>query len=238
MDKYSLNARIYPMVLFLFPIVIIGISYSIEYEKYTQILTTLGISSALLYFLSNLGRDNGKRKESKLWEKWGGMPSSQLLSFKNNLIDNNTKRKYHQKLLRLSPIQQLEIDFENAEYFEVSEIYKSWTKYLISQTRDTKKYSLLFKENISYGFRRNLWGLRTISLSLLIAVIIGNFIIQGIRNGFESINDFQIPFFISESLLLILLVIWVFIIRSNWVKLPAFAYSERLLESIETINAA
>jgi hypothetical protein len=32
------------------------------------------------------------------------------------------------------------------------------TAWLLTQTRDTKTFSILFRENISYGFRRNLWS--------------------------------------------------------------------------------
>lgn len=238
MDKYSLNARIYPVVIFLLPLVIIGISYSIEYEEYLQVLTTLGISSALVYFLSNIGRDSGKKKEPSLWKKWGGMPTVQLLCYDNNIIDPITKRNYHKKMLKLSPIENSEIDFENVDLESVVDIYKSWTKYLISQTRDTKKYSLLFKENISYGFRRNLWGLKTISIILILLVLAGNFIFTEIGTGFQNFKDFSINFWISEVLLFILLLIWSFIITNKWIKIPAFGYAERLLESIETTNAA
>jgi hypothetical protein len=235
MDKYSIHARIYPVIIFLLPLVLIGISYSIEYEKYLQVLTTLGISSALVYFLSNIGRDSGKKKEPKLWKKWGGMPTVQLLHFDNSIIDSVTKRNYHKKMLKLSPIDNSKIDFENVELESVADIYKSWTKYLISQTRDKKKYSLLFKENVSYGFRRNLWGLKTISIILVLLVLAGNYILTGIENGFQNLNDFSINFWISEVILLILLMIWAFIITIKWIKIPAFGYAERLLESIESV---
>jgi len=236
MDKYSLNARIYPVVILLLPLVVIGVTYSLEYEEYIQILSTLGITSALLYFLSNVGRDSGKPKEPKLWQKWGGMPTAQLLSYKNEIIDKHTKQKYHRELQNLSPIDDTSIDFENVDLSEVIEVYKSWTKYLISKTRDTKKYALQFKENISYGFRRNLWGLKTLSIFLLLICMIGNYVFQGIKNGFLSYDTFSVQFFISESILILLLAVWIFIIDSNWIKIPAFAFGERLLESIDSIT--
>ena len=41
-------------------------------------------------------------------------------------------------------------------------VYMSATKWLLSQTRDTKVYSLLFQQNINYGYRRNMLGLRRV----------------------------------------------------------------------------
>lgn len=238
MDKYSLNARIYPVIILLLPVVIIGISYSIKYESYIQVLSTLGISAALTYFLSNLGRDKGKQIEPNLWKKWGGMPTVQLLSFRNEIIDKHTKRKYHKLLLALSPIEESDIDFENASIDFVSDIYKSWTRFLISKTRDTKQFSLLFKENISYGFRRNLWGLKKISLVFIFLILLGNYGFQVFNYGITEISKYPLQFFISEILLILLTFIWIFWINAEWIKIPAFAYGERLLESIEKINAA
>lgn len=235
MDKYSLNARIYPVVFLLLPLAIVGISYSIEFEKYIHILSSLGISSVLLYFMANVGRDAGYRKENALWESWGGMPSAQLLWFKNTTIDKYTKQRYHDKMQTLVQLNVENVDFETAELIDVIDIYRSWTKYIISKTRDTKKYSLQFKENVSYGFRRNLWGLRCGGIILTITVLIANFSLQCIINQSLNFWEFPLSFIVSELLLLVFLGIWVFIIKSDWVKIPAFAFGARLLENIESI---
>jgi hypothetical protein len=233
MDKYSLNARIYPVVFLLLPLVIVGISYSIEFEKYIHILSSLGLTSVLLYFMSNVGRDAGYIKENTLWESWGGMPTAQLLSFQNDQIDKYTKRKYHSRLQTLAPINGINIDFETADFNDVVEVYKSWTKYLISQTRDTKKFSLQFKENVSYGFRRNLWGLKPIGILFCLIIFFSNFIIQYYLNQDLCFWKYPLSFLVSEFLLVILLIIWISIIKSDWVKIPAFAFGLRLLEAIE-----
>ena len=107
MDRYSLNARIYPVLIMMLPIIVIGLSYSLEYNNYLQLLSSLGVTTALTYFLSNIGRDKGKLKEPILWNKWGGMPSVQLLSSNNNQIDKLTKSKYIKKLMNLSPIENI-----------------------------------------------------------------------------------------------------------------------------------
>lgn len=233
MDKYSRNARIYPMIILLLPIVLLGLIYSWEYQSILQALTTLGVTAALTYLFANLGRDLGKKKEAELWEKWGGMPSAQLFSFQNNVIDRFTKQKYHSKMLQLSPVSK-EYNFEKDEYKALEDVYISWTKFLISKTRDTKKYALLFNELISYGFRRNLWGLKKLSLISLTILIISNYLFQSFKMGVNEFIDFPVEFFITELILALLYFIWVFVFTTEWVKIPAVAYAERLLESIET----
>ena len=101
MDKYSLNARFYPMLILLLPFITIRIAYSIEMESYLNILSSLGISAALCYFLSQIGRDSGKRKEKGLWDYWGGAPTHQLFSYQNDRIDERTKTRYHEKMIKM-----------------------------------------------------------------------------------------------------------------------------------------
>lgn len=231
MDKYSLNARLYPIIILFIPILILGLFYSFAFKNYMHTMISFGITAALSYFFSNLGRDMGKKKELNLWKEWGGMPSVQLFSFQNNIIDYYTKVNYHNILMELAPPSNENINFEKAEIEDVEEIYRSWTRYLISKTRDYKNFPLLFNENISYGFRRNLWGLKKPSLIIISFSMFANFAFQWSKFTFYY-NLYQTEFFLSESILLGILLFWIFIINSNWVKIPAFAYAERLLESI------
>ncbi|MBE9490017.1 MAG: hypothetical protein IMY67_06965 [Bacteroidetes bacterium] len=235
MDKYSLNARVYPIIIVLLPVVIIGIAYSFEYEKIQQTLSALGITAALTYFLSNIGRDQGKKKEGELWASWGGAPTSQLFSFRNKTIDLLTKERYHSKMTQLSEIEH-DVDFKTATLNELNDTYSSWTKILISKTRDIKTYPLIFKELTSYGFRRNLWGLRLIGITITVAFVIINIAFQIFNHSFSYL-DYSVSFYISELFLLIFLSTWIFIINSEWVKIPAFGYGERLLEAIDQLHA-
>lgn len=233
-NKYSLYARLYPMIILFLPFIVIGIAFSIEYKNLLQILTTLGVTTALSYLFSNLGRDMGKRKENKLWDKWGGMPTVQLMNYNNSIIDIITKQRYHSKMMELLPVDRT-INFVDANKKLLEDIYLSWTKYLITHTRDIKKYPLLFNENISYGFRRNLWGLKAISIILISLSIVFNYLFQAINHGFDKFIAFPIEFYISQTILFILLFFWIFVIKPNWIKIPAFAYAERLFEAIDSL---
>ncbi len=221
------------MILFL-PFIIFGISYAIEMESYLNILSSLGVTAALSYLFSQIGRDSGKRKENELWDSWGGTPTEQLFSYKNDIIDEQTKNRYHQKMSKiLDP--NITIDYKSAQPDILKDIYKSWTKYLIGRTRDTKKFSLLFNELTNYGFRRNLWGLKTVSLVFICICLCGNYIYSILTSKTVDMLNYPIAFWVSEVILIILILFWVFIINKTWVKIPAFSYAERLLETIDII---
>ncbi|HCN82983.1 MAG TPA: hypothetical protein DIT07_05085 [Sphingobacteriaceae bacterium] len=191
---------------------------------------------AMSYLMAQIGRDAGKIKEKELWRSWGGCPSVQFFRWSNSEINSNTKKRYH---LKMQTLFQSDVNpdptFEAVDPTSADEVYQAWTTYLISQTRDIKKYSLLFKENMSYGFRRNLWGLKPYSIALL-------FLIMGITYCYYCITaqsynpiSYNFLFFIAEGLLLILILLWTLIITPKWIKITSFGYAERLLETIETL---
>ena len=218
------------MIIFFMPIIILGVFYSIIYEEWYQSLSSLGLTAVLTYFLSHLGRDRGKLKEPQLWKMWGGMPSVQILRKSDNHLDTATKSRYIDKLSQLCPVQ---ISGDQDKDHNIQ--FQAWTKFLISHTRDTKAYPLLFKENINYGFRRNLWALKELSIGFILICLLGNYLYQSYKNGFQLFTFFPVSFYLSQIILVIFLLVWIFIISSNWVKIPAFAYAERLLETSEVL---
>ncbi len=235
MNLYNLKARIYPVILSLIPVIFIGSVYSFHLQSYYQVLTSLGITTALYFLFSQLGRDKGKALEKEMWRKWRGTPTTQILRFSNDIIDKHTKSRYHQKLKKLTNIgNELDEEFEKNLPQKADEIYQSWTKFLLSKTRDTKKYNLLFQENINYGFRRNLLGLKRIAILIIILLMISSFLYSFIMN--EYIVKFSSELLISEIILILILIFWLGIVRENWIKTVAFSYAERLIETINTIS--
>ena len=235
MNSYNLKARVYPVILSLIPIIFIGSVYSFHLQSYYQALTSLGITTALYFLFSQLGRDKGKALEKEMWKKWGGTPTTQILRFSNDIIDKHTKNKYHHKLKELTGIgNELNEEFEKNLPEKADKIYQSWTKFLLSKTRDTKKYSLLFQENINYGFRRNLLGLKGIAILIIVLLMISSFIYSFIIN--EYIVTISSELLISEIILVLILIFWLGIVKENWIKTVAFSYAERLMETINTIG--
>jgi hypothetical protein len=234
-DNYTLRARFYPIVLLFFPFIVLGITYSLHFENYVAILSSLGILGALTYLFSQLGRDQGKKKERDLWESWGGAPTTQLLRRSNKTIDAYTKKRYHEKLMKLCPVNY---NFSNESEHESAsdEVYSAWTKYLIGRTRDVTQYPLLLKDNTSYGFRRNLWGLKPYAIGLLVTLIVTNYLFWAYKNSCLNPESFPVSFRYSSAALIIILLFWVLAINNRWVRLPAFSYAERLLESIDKLD--
>lgn len=236
MDKYTRTARIYPMLIFYLPVVIVALIFSLHFEKISHLLASFGVLGALAYMMAQIGRDGGKVKEKELWRSWGGCPSTQLFRWSNTEINVNTKKRYHMKMQTLCRVDNFPNPaVEASDPAAADGVYEAWTKFLISKTRDTKKYDLLFKENMSYGFRRNLWGLKPYAIGLLI-------LIMGITYGYfcwttQKVDprEFGKLFILAESILAVLILLWALIVTKKWIKIPSFGYAERLLETIESL---
>ena len=230
-NKYELYARVYPVIITLLPLLLVGVYFSIDYQNLYSALGSIGLIAFLSFVFGQLGRDRGKNAEKGLWEEWGGAPSIQILQLRNSILDIYTTKRMHQKLSEVTNTGFADMEqLENSNPQEADEIYASWSNYLRKETRDTSKYKLLFQENISYGFRRNTWGLRTIGLLLtflsLLTICAHSYLIK------QFCETHNLSLWISGGLLIIILLFWVVIVNKKWVKQVAFAYAERLVETV------
>ena len=130
-------------------------------------VASVASSFGLALLLAQVARDRGKRLEPALYDTWGGKPSVALLRHRDTRIDEHTKSRYREFLKgQLPQLKLATIEEEGANPEAADNAYQSVTAWLLTQTRDTKRFSILFRENISFGFRRNLWGLKPVGIAV------------------------------------------------------------------------
>jgi hypothetical protein len=235
-DPYDRQARLYPALLLIAPVVITAVGLSLaDFTVFQSCLAlTLGFGGAFL--LTQLARDAGKRRESILFEKWGGIPSVLIFRHSHPRYDSITKMRYHKQLsLLVSGAKKPSPADEKANPSAADEVYSAWSHYLRANARDIKIYPLLFQENISYGYRRNVWGLRPFGItitSLCIMVTAGR-----LWSDYRMLQPLSQEVVASLIISLLFFMIWVFRFNSDWVRIPADAYAERLAETLEIIAA-
>ncbi len=233
-DHYTRQARLFPALLVMLPIGFAIVAWFPEKFLGWGLLLGVATSCGLTALFAQIGRDLGKRKEPKLYAKWGGKPTTQLLRHTSTYIDQHTKARYKEKLKSLiANISFPTADEEKNAPDAADEVYVSCTKYLLEKTRDQKQFDLLYKENVNYGFRRNLWGMKP--AGLLLALI-----------GFAAASA---PIVLAQDIVILpvaitatalnamLLIWWLFRITPNWVRIAGFAYAERLLAACELLSA-
>lgn len=230
-DNYSVKARLYPCLLILLPAFVVGVYYITDFEKYYHYFTAVLAFGLFTFVLSQFGRDRGKSKEPKLYEFFGGKPTTQILRYRNTYLDSVTKNRYRQILTqKIQDINMPTAQEENDKPDEADEVYESCAKFMISKTRDVNKFNLLFKENISYGFRRNLWAMKDFALLIIFICLVTHFYLA--TQGLKVFNEFTTQSIGLFAFLLLAVIMWLFVITRDWIKLVAFSYAERLFEAL------
>lgn len=230
-DAYSFQARVIPVVVVILPPLFL-LGASIISNVRVGIATSLVIA-VLAALAGQLGRDRGKRLEPALWNEWGGAPTLQLLRYRG-AADRGVTDRLHQRIdeilgdqLPTEPEEESDRAGSDTRYWEA-------TRRLITLTLDHDRFPLVFAENISYGMRRNLLGLRPIGITVSIITIIAAALLLALASGhFDTRATRYGP---GLAIAVIETGFWLVIVTKKWVKVPAEAYALRLMESVELLR--
>ena len=232
-DEYEHRARLRPALLVSLPLTLAAMGWFSDLGG-MQVLAGFLVYSGFTALLAQLGRDQGKQKEPWLFERWGGKPTTQLLRHGNGHLDETTKKRYHAALNSLVHGMTLPSEHQEQEDPSSADVkYDSCVLFLREKTYDKKAFPLVFAENVSYGFRRNLWGMKAPGLGLSALALLSSIIAAIIHT-----NAGRPPAvaYVGTAVNGLMLVWWCLRINVNWVRVPAFAYAERLLSTCDTLR--
>lgn len=233
-DTYGLRARVAPVFIVLIPAILAIAAWtpgalSLEVGGAA---TVVGVGLATL--VAQFGRDLGKRKEPVLWRSWGGPPTTRFLRHGDKSFNTVLRARYHSRLRELQPNLGLPTaDEEKASPERADEIYGAATRYLITRTRDTRKFPLVFRENVNYGFRRNLWGLRPFGIA--VSALGTSACVLRLWLVFQASQIVSPGGLIGILIGLMFIAVWLFWVTPSMVKIAAEAYAERLLETCDQL---
>lgn len=235
LDPYDRRARLYPMVLVLIPLALGAASWTPDGVKIPGLIGSAIAVLAASTFLTQVGRDQGKKREKELFRLWGGRPSDRALSYSARVFAEGTLSRWHKKLIAVDA--ELSIPespaAEKADPKAAKAAYAAATDLLVAKTRDKTAFPLLFKENTNYGFRRNLWGMKAIGIgcAILGAVTAGSKIVV------LALDELPLELtpFVVLGLCLVIVVLWVARVTPAWVRIPADGYAKHLAEACESL---
>lgn len=239
-DPYERQARLWPALLALLPLFItVGTIYGPRVSTLANAVTLI-IACGGLYLLAQMSRDRGKALEARLFAAWGGKPTTQLLRHRNPTIEATTKSRYHtflsRKLAQAFPDPKQEADDPKA----ADDTYQSGVRWLLNQTTDHDRFLLLFKENISYGFRRNALGLKPLALFVAVACAVFVLAKYGVATtaGWNNASLSMLPdeAWLSVIVSLVAVGVWTAFFTRQAVKTAAFTYAETLLRACDILE--
>lgn len=159
-DTYSLKARVFPALIAGLPTLAL-LFVLVPWDHVGLSHVTAGtVSVILLFAFADVARRTGKHVQARL-----GTGSTPELWHRNNTeiaaAAKDRYRTYIAKQIKIPAPTEVE---EKDEPQRANDFYNTAANWIREHTRDHRKFSILFSENITYGFRRNLLGLKWIAL--------------------------------------------------------------------------
>lgn len=170
-DAYSIRARLFPAIIAAAPS-LAAVTLLISWKSFglSNLIATVGIL-VLLFAIADFARARGRAIESKLYAEHGGIPSVTMFRRNDGTIDAGSKDRYRAFLAGKLAVAAPSPADESANQAGADAFYAQCGNWLRQNTRDTKKFPILFTENITYGFRRNLLGVKALALCLNVIVV-------------------------------------------------------------------
>ena len=245
-DQYTWKARIQPALLTVLPL---GVLLFIWMPG--DSLATGGLSGIIgtgggTALLAQIGRDRGSKKQSALWESWEGPPTTRLLRFRdspNKVILTRWRARLEGLLGQALPTEEEEA----RDPCGADQQYEAAVSFLREATRDTSMFSLVFAENVNYGFRRNLWGLKPYGFALAALATAASWGLFLLSAGLPTAEPWLDTVVMSPDAVTVTRLagsvlnttavgVWLFIITPGWVRIAAEAYAQRLLGALDTLE--
>lgn len=233
-DQYTVRARLLPALLVALPAGVAALAWFPDGILGWGAVWGLVTWSGGTLLLAQLGRDAGKRKEPRLFELWGGKPTTRMLRHAGGANPVTLGRRHAKLKSLMRDVRFPTPEEEAADPHAADEVYEACTTVLRDKTRDRKRFDLIFEENCNYGFRRNLWGMRPLGLVialLALAVIAGVPVLDSAARSGGRLGLVAV----TGAVDLLVLLGWLFVFTPGWVRVAGEAYAERLLEASERL---
>lgn len=229
-DAYSLKARWAPAMLAIVPVLVLMLSAF----DVAALIGTLGPATASLVvgFVANeIVRGRGRRVERALVREWGGLPTTRELRATSD--PSPERRRRRQQVEKMSN-RELPALIEQSEAPAASDRIVDQavrTVLVVLRHGESAGISLLHKENISYGFRRNLLALRPFGLAVSLTAFIFTLVL--------NLNE-VLSWAVGAPIIAVQLIVtalWVFVAKRAWVLEQAETFSDRFFTVLDAVAA-
>lgn len=228
-DPYVRKTQAKPVQLTLLPVVATVAGWVTVAPPFTIVIVALATALGVAFLAAQVARYFGRRAEPKLFAAWGGKPTSQWMLRADNNLDEETKARYRAYIEQhISGWKAPSQADEEADCQTALARYDSAVRWLREQTRDRERFDLVFKESVTYGYRRNAYGLKWTALVLASICVLVNG--GGLYYASSiSVDGISILNFVPLVISLAAMGLWLGIVNPRWVRDAADAYARALL---------
>ncbi|MBC8725817.1 hypothetical protein F6X37_31000 [Paraburkholderia sp. 31.1] len=240
-DPYQRTARVFPGLLTALPLLVPLLWILGPRNPLLTAMLTLVTSCGAIYGLASVARGLGKRLEEKMLAQWGGMPTTIILRHRDTFLDSYSKTRYRAAIAAKLGVELPSAEDETRNPAAADQVYNGVTRHLRELTRG-KEHTLLLKENIAYGFHRNMLAMKPLGLATSFAGIVFG-LVQSQVVQFSPFH-FQVAKLLSPGTsggitlftAAVMLISWAYFSEAH-LKRIGYAYAERLFESGTGIKA-
>ena len=174
-DRYVLFARVAPVAIVALSL-FLAVSSWIPFSQWPVKLVGGSVFLAIgAFILAQLTRDAGKRIEPALWASWGGPPSIRMLRHRDPTIAVGSKAAMHRRLIELGVVDHMPTEDEERQNPDAADaVYRTCSDWLRRKALELKAnapFDVVHSENISYGFYRNLLGIKPYGVAVVGAAL-------------------------------------------------------------------
>lgn len=231
-DTYSIKARVFPAIIAGLPtLALLFIIVPWDHLGISQAIASF-MGVVLVFAFADMARHRGKNIQTKLGsgetpEQWhrdnSDLPEVSKSLFRNFVADH---------LKQEAPTANEE-EFDTTK---ANDFYRAANAWLRDRTRDTSKFSMLFGENITYGFRRNLLGLKTIAIICNLLVLAFCIAVLYFKpTYFEELPRIDEKLIIVMAAVLLHTAYMIFSVNKKAVLDASRAYGRQLILSCDTL---
>lgn len=233
LSLYSFRARLAPALLAVLPVALVWVCTFAEVTPKLSTWVPVGATCGIGLLLASFAHRAGRRVEPRLYSLWGGEPAVSRLRLTNSANNPHELDRRHTRLSQLVPsAPRPTLDSESKDPVGADQVYKAWLGWLRGMVRDDhKRFPMVYQATTDYGFRRNLYGLRSTGALLSGAATLTCAYLALGRHACQSPLEIT-----CAALNAALLAAWIFLIRPSWVKDAADNYAARLLETTDKLE--
>jgi len=229
LDKYERYARVAPGLFALLPVVV-----TVTALGYRQVPVVSGVASLLSFvggpvLLADTVRQFGQRAQDKLWSVWGGAPTTSALRLRENSSNSVQRDMWRKAAEKVSGIKLASRAVETKNPLKADEAIEAAVARLRQETRGKQQFDLLQAENRSYGFGRNLYGIRWLGRFVAFAgmLVIAGFMTWGLlHNRHASVPTADVLGLLINGVIMLL---WFTLPSAKRVRVAGDKYAHQLL---------
>jgi len=231
-DRYSRRARLQPVLLCAAPAAVVSLAVGVA-DTWIARIATAAVSFGIVAVVMAAARDRGTGLQERLWQGWGGPPTTTLL-LSTSESPSRHLRHHREHARRLLPdLDPLSDDRDQQDPEGSRATIERYVAHLRERTRDPARFPIVCDANADYGFRRNVLSLRPVGLVVCVVGVV--LCLAGIAASITGTLDRNAGVLAVAAALCAGGGFWWLRRDDAWVRLQAERYASALLDAAEVL---